>query len=202
MVPVPSDFAASRSRCSSRQRRLPGSARPCTSGANGSKLYGPSNPIGDERPDLRHVLQPVAAVDEHPVRVEHGLDGDVGIDDARDVDDAGPLRERTRSRLRDGGGRCRARAGRRRRRPPRRSRRRASALVRSEEIGKPRGSTSPISPRVPQDRRHRLQRRDEIGVRRPACRRSAGTSPAPSRRRPRHSRPSRPRGPAGRPTRR
>ena len=61
--------------------------------------------------------QPVGVVDQHAMRIEHVVDGDVGIDDAGDVDDAGSLAGRPRSRRRGGGGRCRAPAGRRRRRP-------------------------------------------------------------------------------------
>ena len=141
-----------------------GSASSCTSRANGSKLYGPSKPRATSCADLRHVLQPVGVVDQDAVRVEHVVDGDVGIDDARDVDDAGPLREELRlagevvvegvvdqpvdvaaARLVD----CLHRL-------PLGAHRRDREAERLDEADEP---------ALAQDRRHRLQRRHEVSVR-------------------------------------
>ena len=122
-----------------------GSARPCTSGANGSKLYGPSKPRATSsgsaaRSPAGRRRRPA------PGAGRASLDRDVGIDDARDVDDAGPLREELGfagemvvegvvHQLVDVGA------------PRLVDRLEACRLVRIDETGKPSGSTSPVSPR-------------------------------------------------------
>ena len=136
-------------------------ARSCT---------GPSKPRASSARICGTFSSRSRVVDQHPVRRRACRRRDVRIDDAGDVDDAGPLREElglagevvvegvvhqpvdvAAAGLVDRGDRLPLGAQRRDRE--------AERLDEADE------------PALAQDRRHRRQRRHEIGVRRPACRR-------------------------------
>ena len=86
------------------------SSRPCTLAANGSNEIRAAVAL-HQRQDLEKRAAPVVHVDQHPMLVAHPLERQIGVVDARDVHEPGPLRVERAARPRGNGGRCRGRGG-------------------------------------------------------------------------------------------